>query len=52
MTNWLNSDGVRRVSCRGARLLMAIGCACVLASCGMLGLSGAEIDKLRDDRIV
>jgi type VI secretion system protein len=42
MTNWLMSNGVRRVSCRGVRLLMAIGCACVLASCSMLGLSGEK----------
>ncbi|SOE91659.1 type VI secretion system protein [Burkholderia sp. D7] len=42
MTNWLMSEDVRRMSRRGARLLMAIGCACVLASCGMLGLSGEK----------
>jgi len=46
MTNWLMSDGVRCMSRRGARLLMAIGCACglacLLAGCGMMGLSGEK----------
>ncbi|WP_408433015.1 hypothetical protein [Paraburkholderia fungorum] len=42
MTNSLNRECARRISRRCARVLMAMGCACVLASCGMLGLSGEK----------
>lgn len=42
MTNGVIRDGARRRSGRGARLLLAMGCACALAGCGTLGLSGEK----------
>ncbi|WP_442793609.1 hypothetical protein [Paraburkholderia sp. ZP32-5] len=46
MTNWLPGGSARRGLRRGANLIvmltMTMSCACLLASCGMLGLSGEK----------
>jgi type VI secretion system protein len=42
MTNALIRECARRMPYRCARVLVAMGCACVLAACSMLGLSGEK----------
>jgi type VI secretion system protein len=42
MTNWLPGWSARHGLRRGANLVVMMSCACVLASCGMLGLSGEK----------